>query len=291
MRIPRTSLEQWRVLQAVVECGGFAQAAAELNRSQSAVSYAVSRLQERAGVELLAIAGRKAHLTDAGRSLLAQAAPLIEDLLRLEERAQALTRDQAEVRLCVDSIYPRAKLFAALRAFTAEHPHVELKLREQVRLVAPEAGADDFDLAIVAWDAGRADHRHLLDVDMLALARPDHALHRRAGEALSAATLARHLCVSIDGDGAMASARTLAPANGRVWQVNTLEAALEAVVSGLCWGWLPAHLAAPFVADGQLAALSLTVPNRRPIPLALCHADEARSGRATQALARQLRAA
>jgi len=43
--MPKTSLEQWAVLAAVVDEGGYAQAAAALHRSQSAVSYAVSRLQ------------------------------------------------------------------------------------------------------------------------------------------------------------------------------------------------------------------------------------------------------
>ncbi|VEB42274.1 chromosome replication initiation inhibitor protein [Chromobacterium violaceum] len=42
----KTTLEQWQVLRAIVEEGGFAQAAEKLHRSQSAVSYAVARLQE-----------------------------------------------------------------------------------------------------------------------------------------------------------------------------------------------------------------------------------------------------
>ena len=155
MRIPKTTLEQWRVLQALVEYGGFAQAAERLNRSQSAVSYAVARLQERAGIDLLVIDGRKAQLTDAGRSLLAEAVPLVDELLRIEQRALALTETQANVRLHVDSIYPRTKLFAALRAFSAAYPQVEIDLREATPLAAyTEPG---FDLAIVAWTPARAD--------------------------------------------------------------------------------------------------------------------------------------
>jgi DNA-binding transcriptional LysR family regulator len=51
--IPRTTLEQWAVLAAVVDRGGFAQAANAIHRSQSAVSYAVARLQEELDVPLL----------------------------------------------------------------------------------------------------------------------------------------------------------------------------------------------------------------------------------------------
>ena len=59
-----TSLEQWKAFQAVIDYGGFAQAAAALHRSQSAISYSVNRLQEQLGVRLLEISGRKAQLTE-----------------------------------------------------------------------------------------------------------------------------------------------------------------------------------------------------------------------------------
>ena len=38
--VPHVSLEQWRALIAVVEAGGYAQAAEALHKSQSAVTYA-----------------------------------------------------------------------------------------------------------------------------------------------------------------------------------------------------------------------------------------------------------
>jgi len=59
---PRVSLEQWRTLQAVIDCGGYAQAAVQLHRSQSSVSYAVKRLQQQLGISLMHIEGRKAVL-------------------------------------------------------------------------------------------------------------------------------------------------------------------------------------------------------------------------------------
>lgn len=49
MNSPKVTLDQWRALQAVIDHGGFAQAAEKLHRSQSSVSYAVNRLQELLG--------------------------------------------------------------------------------------------------------------------------------------------------------------------------------------------------------------------------------------------------
>src|ERR1035437_5216482 len=71
-----TTIDQWEVLEAVVELGSFAAAASKMNRSQSTISYAVSRLQEQFKTPLLGMKGRKAQLTEAGKALLADVEPL-----------------------------------------------------------------------------------------------------------------------------------------------------------------------------------------------------------------------
>ena len=43
----KTTLEQWALLEKVVELGSFARAAEETKRSQSSVSYNLALLQER----------------------------------------------------------------------------------------------------------------------------------------------------------------------------------------------------------------------------------------------------
>jgi DNA-binding transcriptional LysR family regulator len=51
--LPRVTLEQWRCLVAVVDAGGYAQAALRLHKSQSSVTYAVQKLESLLGVEAL----------------------------------------------------------------------------------------------------------------------------------------------------------------------------------------------------------------------------------------------
>ena len=52
---PKSTLEQWRIFQAVVEFGGYAQAAERLNKSQSSLNHAVAKLQQTLGVALLEV--------------------------------------------------------------------------------------------------------------------------------------------------------------------------------------------------------------------------------------------
>src|SRR5690606_21721432 len=113
--IPRTTLEQWSVLQAIVDHGSYAKAAEALHRSQSSVSYMVARLQEQLGVELLAIEGRKARLTERGAVLLRRATELLADARRLEQLAGSLREGrEAEVRLAADVVFPIKLLLDAL---------------------------------------------------------------------------------------------------------------------------------------------------------------------------------
>ena len=73
------------MLHAVVEHGGFAQAAEALHKSQSTISYAVNKLQQQLDVQILEIKGRKAVLTDAGQVLLRRSESLLKDSEALEK--------------------------------------------------------------------------------------------------------------------------------------------------------------------------------------------------------------
>lgn len=86
----KTTLEQWALLEKVVELGSFARAAEETNRSQSSVSYNLALLQERLGVALLAPSGRRAVLTPAGELLLNQVKPLLQAFAYVETHAATL---------------------------------------------------------------------------------------------------------------------------------------------------------------------------------------------------------
>lgn len=94
----KTTLEQWALLEKVVELGSFAKAADETHRSQSSVSYNLALLQERLGVTLLTPSGRRAVLTPAGELLLGQVKPLLQAFSYVETHAATL-RDGARTRL------------------------------------------------------------------------------------------------------------------------------------------------------------------------------------------------
>ena len=84
---PKTTLEQWRILQAVVDHGGYAKAADYLNKSQSSLNHAVAKLQNLLDVQLLEVKGRKAFLTPAGEVMLRRSRNLTDNVEALEALA------------------------------------------------------------------------------------------------------------------------------------------------------------------------------------------------------------
>ena len=130
---PRVSLEQWRCLVAVVEAGGFAQAAELLNKSQSTVSYSVNKLQDTLDLELLVIQGRKAELSEAGQVMYRRATQLLQDAGALESLVQPLKACwEPELRLVVDEAFPMPILLDALKHFEPISRGTRVQLEEVI---------------------------------------------------------------------------------------------------------------------------------------------------------------
>jgi DNA-binding transcriptional LysR family regulator len=153
---PRISLEQWRALQAVVEAGGYAQAAGALHKSQSTVTYAVQKIEQLLGVKVFEIRGRKAELTEAGQVLYRRARTLLEEAAALERGAAEMARDwQPEIRIAVEIIFPTWLLLECLAEFAQERPETRIEVYETVLTGTAEMLQEGrVDLAIGSSGAG-----------------------------------------------------------------------------------------------------------------------------------------
>ena len=276
-------------MRAIVECGGFAQAAAALHRSQSAISYAVARLQTQLGVDLLVPEGRRMVLTPAGEALLGDARPLLDKAFRLERRARGLLQGwEPEVRLAVDGLCPTAPLLAALTAFAAQCPATRLQLHEEMLSGAEDALLrGEVDLALVTRVPPGFLGDAVAEAEFVAVAAPDHPLHQ-SGEALNAADLENATQVVVRDSGAR-QPRDEGWLSARRWTVSHPDTALALVSAGLAFSWLPRHSIREQLDAGRLLPLPLTSGTRYCRVLYLVVADETGAGPAARALAAALR--
>jgi DNA-binding transcriptional LysR family regulator len=74
----------------------------------------------------------------------------------------------------------------------------------------------------------------------------------------------------------------------RFLPVATIEAAMEAVRSGLCFGWLPAFRIQPYLKSKELLPLRMSTGGRREVRLNIIYKDLSSSSRELNALAELL---
>jgi DNA-binding transcriptional LysR family regulator len=208
--------------------------------------------------------GRKAQLTEAGKALLADVEPLLTGFRALEKRAASLaTEGDSQIRLSVDSIYPNERLFAAVAELTRAYPYVLPQVHKGPFLSSThEFTTFGADLCITGLPAREHFVKPILDVRMRAVARPDHPLHAVTRQ-LTRTDLIQRLAVIIEGTLGPEPTRQPHASSQRFMAVNTFEAAIEAVRSGMCFGWLPVYRIQPLLQSGELVPLRMPIGGER----------------------------
>ncbi|MBI6853867.1 LysR family transcriptional regulator [Pseudomonas cichorii] len=285
MKAPRVTLDQWRTLQAVVDHGGFAQAAEALHRSQSSVSYTVARMQDQLGVPLLRIDGRKAVLTEAGGVLLRRSRQLVKQASQLEDLAHHIEQGwEAEVRLVVDAAYPTARLVRALTAFMPQSRGCRVRLREEVLSGVEEVLLEGTaDLAISGFSIPGYLGTEMNAVEFIAVAHPEHPLHQAKRE-LTFQDLESQLQVVIRDSGRQQPRDIGWLGAEQRWTVGSLGTATTFVSSGLGFAWLPRHLIERELKEGVLKILPLDKGGSRNPSFYLYSSKDKPLGPATQIL-------
>jgi DNA-binding transcriptional LysR family regulator len=287
---PRIALEQWRALLTVVDAGGYAQAAAALHKSQSAVTYAVQKIESLLTVKVFEIRGRKAVLTEAGRVLYRRARTLVEEAAALEEGAKAMAADwKPELRLAVEIVFPTWLLLECLRDFAAERPETRIELYETVLGGTDEAlQSRAVDLAIVSQPTQGFLGDPLLRLRFIACAHPDHPLHQ-LGRELTDRDLRRHRHLVIRDSGIHRTRPGAWTGAEQRWTVSHKATSIRAATMGLGFAWFPEENIRKELAAGRLKPLPLREGGERWGDLYLVFADPDYAGRDERRLAEIIR--
>jgi len=143
----RRSLEGLALLRSVVEAGSFVRAGEALGLTQSAVSRAVARLEERVGVRVFRRTARSISLTEEGLRFYESVAP---HLAAIEEAtlqaAGSATQVRGRLRVNVDGGIGQFVLTPGLGPFLERHP--ELSVEVSVRDRMGDLVREGFDVSV-----------------------------------------------------------------------------------------------------------------------------------------------
>lgn len=282
---PKTTLEQWRMLQAVVDYGGYAQAAEKLNKSQSSLNHAVTKLQNQLNLTLLEVQGRKAVLTEEGEVLLRRSRELTDNVKSLENLADNINRGwEPEITLAIDIAFPRSIVLKVLEAFQPESRGSRLKIIDTVLSGTDEAILEGWaDLAISAHVPRGFLGEALADITFVPVCHKDHWLAQQEGQ-IESTDLKKQLQIVIKDSAITPTDKPGWLKSESRWTVSGFDFAIEILLSKLGFCWLPHHLVAPYLAQGELVQLSIKGGSYRKYTMSLIRLDPGLIGPGTQLL-------
>ena len=260
----KTTLEQWRILQAVVDYGGYAHAAEALHRSQSSLNHAVKKLEHQLGVTILQVKGRKAFLTEAGEALLRRSRVLTETAEGLEKLAENIDMGwEPQLTISVEAIYPRALLFRALARFYPESRGTRIQILDTVLTGSVEQIVNhNVDLAITGHVPKGFTYEELYQVEFILVTHSQHEL-AAFGQKINPQELLKHLQVVIRDTARKPSESQGWLKSEQRWTVDSFERAKQVLQQGLGFCWMPHHEIAQELASGEFVALEVDFSSSR----------------------------
>ncbi len=253
-------LPQLRTFYTLAQTGGFTACARKLNRTQSAVSHAMAKLEDLAGVPLLLRRGRSLGLTEEGRRLYLACEQVFATLDAAAEdlrRHQSLSMGRLRVGATVE--FGSSILMKHMQPFLAANPGLEIDFTLNHDLLGPLL-RDDLDLIIDCQEHALPALKKsplFRETYVVACAKAFRKVHRLR----TPADLGRCPVLSLDKAGAwwnrflMAVPEREQPQLQRIIAVDHIRAMIHAAVEGMGALLVPRYSVLGELQRGDLAAL------------------------------------
>lgn len=254
--------EQLIVLHAIVAEGTFRGAAEKLNKSQSAISHMLKKLENEIDIVLLSREEYRPTLTQAGEVFYRQATRVMQQMQQLGSIAKNLSsKQEAEVFLAVTATYPLKDLLKIVGSITTEYPATHIKLSgESMGGPVEKLIRDEADIIIATMDGVPVDQVEAVpfsEVTILPVAHPDfepaQSSHIKTISEMQSYT---QIIVADSSSGAFTQSRDLLP-GGLRWTVSDFAAKKEILLANMGWGGIPTHMIKEELANGELVPLNV----------------------------------
>jgi DNA-binding transcriptional LysR family regulator len=286
----KTTLEQWRMFKAVVDHGGFNQAAEVIHKSQSTIHHAVRKLEEVLGTQLLEVQGRKATLTDHGELLLRRGKFLLAEVERIESVADALSSGvEATLNIAIDEAYPQCTIYDVLQTVSAKFPTLKIEIHETIL-----SGANDLinkgivDLGLSPSPMEHGLNEEICQIEFIAVASPAHPLHQLK-RALTYEDLKSYRQIVVRDSALNDKTDDGWLGAEQQWTVSHMRTSIDLVTNGLGIAWLPLLSIGELIESKQLQPLNLKKGQKRSVAFYLNYKDQDKLGPASREFMGELR--
>ncbi|HDM8261885.1 TPA: LysR family transcriptional regulator [Proteus mirabilis] len=233
MEKSRTTLDQWITLQAVVDYGGFAQAADVLHRTQSSISYTINKLEQTLGIEILSLEKRRAVLTTEGELLLTLSREVTEKALSLEKKAKNIKiNNKLKINVLIDPMYVADLFLNKISQFIKQNKQYDINIYRNSLSKSEILAQKEYDLIVSPYYIKSLQPIVLESIKTALVTHPDSPLQKLQDEELLQ-ELQKHSCISLSPDSPDTDNQA------QVIQVGSVETAISLIQHGLGYARLP----------------------------------------------------
>src|SRR5258706_12255434 len=234
------TLDQFRTFIAAVDEGSFSAGGRKLRRAKSVVSQVLANLEAQLGVKLFDRSARYPRLTEEGRSLLADARSVADNMDGFKARARAMREGfEPELSVAVDVLLPMEALTRAATHSRNTFPHTPLRLYVEALggVIKPvlDGNCSIGVIGSLPLVPEEFQSEPLLRVTFVTVVSPAHRLARTRG-VVSAQAIAREVQLVLTDRTALSEGRNFGVLSPLTWRLADLGAKHAFLKAGLGWG-------------------------------------------------------
>jgi len=271
-------LEAIRVLIAVVDQGSFSAAAEKLNKTQSAVSYQVSKLEQKLDTQVFDRSSYRATLTPVGERVVQEGRRLLDQADNLGHLVNSFAAGwEPNLELVVDGMLPEEPLLQIMKEVTEQKIPTHLQLRiEFLGGVQKRFAEDKADLMVVLDYRSEPTlaSQQLAAFDAVLVCSEQYELAKRKGLELTDLQQGVEITVH-DSSYNTAYGGSQTFGGDRLYYLSDFRSKKAAIMMGLGFGWMPFQQVKEELAQGELVELDYIGGSRcRYTPLLVHRLDK-----------------
>ncbi|MGF1753461.1 LysR family transcriptional regulator [Vibrio makurazakiensis] len=284
----RSTLEQWATLQEVDKAGSIQAAAASLNKSHTTLIYSIKKLEDQLSVKLVEVKGRRATLTEQGKSLLRRATSMLEQARELEDLSQQLSAGvESEITIAIDHLCDPTLLYRPMAEYLKQNSATSIQVIEtSLSKTSEMVTSEQADIAIITLPITNYPAEAFSITTMLPVVANHHPLANQKNVCL--ADFSTHSQVVIRDLGEKEKTQNVGwlKANQRI-TVDNFDHAFRAIEQGVGFCRLPEHIIAKRN-HGQLTVLKVEQSEKYQVPLHITLPKGSKTGPAAKCFYQRL---
>lgn len=272
------TFDQILVFHKIVEAGSFKAAAAELHKTQPAISFAMKKLEEEMEAPLFDRTSYRPVLTAHGKMFYEKSLRVIQGMSELDGLTHSFRKkEEPEISVSIDGISPLPKLLKAIKDFGEDHPNTKLNLTFDILSEAERkvlARESLFGITHFLSHPEQLEVVPICTVKMIPVMNRSLYQERKVKSQADLSGITQIVVSDKNKNGASFGLLD----DGKKWRLSDDNFKREIIMAGLGWGHLPLHRIEREIKEKKLTVLEFEDVHPRELDINLIRLKKAALG-------------